>query len=545
MKRVGSSQHWRVSWENSPNIEEIGEGKTLTFAVGNLSGRLRYSEGLTTGSPETLGKDALKTSGSFAVVRVDDESVTVVTDLGGSIPVLWGDGPKGIAVGTRSQVVAHRSGLEAMDQVSAVDYLMHRSICYPYTWFEKIRLLPPGSVSKISAEGIEVHTYWEPTEPDKIYESSDVNDWASQMRDRVGAVVQQSMKEATKARVFFSGGHDSRAVASLVPEGVECVLTTVLDRKNREYRLARRAAQALGRPLEWVPRPENYYRRNIAERIRSIGLGWDFRHAHFSGSISRSFEDADALIGGYASDSIFKTYYMSNVEERRGIRPNRLLPPRPNEIEVLKQSETESDWFKAKLVQTVIERRTEHHQRLKKMRPLTAGNWHALWPLSNLSAYAQYLSELRIGPRVIEPFLSSQVYRLAANMPDACRVEGRAFRQAFSEEMGLAGWVPVSYGGVPRLGGHVGEFVASMIGRMRLLKRTLAPSSGTQGPWTPDHYGWLPVNPEKHFGKADTKRMKERLGCLLAEGETPDVFLGSESPSSEAAVRALSLAVDS
>lgn len=536
-----NTRNWKIVWHPSGNIEQLRVKDAPVLFVGTVMGDLRNSKGLKTGDAETLANDALDSNGSFAVVIPGEDDITVVTDAGGSIPICWGQGPKGAAVGTRVHEVAGQCGLETLDEVSAVDFLMHGTICYPFTWFEGLQLLPPGSVCRIHRDGMEVLTYWKPTEPENIYGPCDVDTWAKRLRSKVATAIQGGVKDAGKVRVFFSGGNDSRAVTSLVPDEATCVLTTVLDSPNREYRLAKRAAWALSRPLEWIPRPEGYYRKNIIERISSIGPGWDFRNVHFTGEISDHFNDSDVALGGYLADTLFKTYYMSNVEQRRGWRRQRLHSPDPDKISILQQNVLSAKWFREDLRRGVVKRRNKHHERLKSIRPMTAGNWHGLWPLSNLRAYAQYLGELRMGPRIVEPFLFHKTYQLASRIPDTCRVDNRVFRRAFAREMGMAGWLPVSYGGVPRLGGNVGELLGSLIGRARLVRQKIAPSTGTQGPWTSDHHGWAPVKPSNHFGEKTSMRLMERLSRILADDREPYGFLCGTKSHGGAAVRALCL----
>ncbi|WP_263835215.1 hypothetical protein [Salinibacter sp.] len=541
---------WGVVWESSGNVEQLAPGAQIeggqgALVVGTLLGDLRHSEGLLSRDEQTLGQDALGSNGSFAVIIPGRQEITVVTDVAGSIPVCWTNGPDGVALGTRTHEVARLVGEETLDRTAVVDYLMHGSIVHPYTWFEDVRRLPPASICTIDEAGLRTYRYWEPTEPESIYKPCDAEDWGRRLRKEVQSSIVDALGDASKVRVFFSGGADSRSIGSLIPDDIECVLTTVLDSKNREYHLARRAAQALGRTFEWVPRPEGYYKTAVRERIEAIGPGWDFRHAHFLKGIRETFRDADVLVGGYSADTSFKDYYMGNVEEGRGLTLDSLSEPDPDEIDVLKKGEEFSEWFAPDLVAEVRERRQNHHRRLKEIRPMTAGNWHALWPISNAPHFPQYLGELRIGPRVVEPFLFQRVYRLAANMPDWCREDQRAFHHAFAKDVGLAGWLPVSYGGIPRLNGYLGQVVAKVIGRTRLLKRYINPPTGTQGPWTPNHYGWAPVAPEEHFRGAASHRMRDRLEGLLAEKTSSETFLSGSRVSNEAVVRALALAIGS
>jgi asparagine synthetase B (glutamine-hydrolysing) len=541
IKEIGG---WQLKWQPSGNLEELNSQQSSALIIGSMFGSLRQSSGLTTGDPRTLGCDALDSNGSFAIVIPREQEIVVVTDAGGSIPICYGDGPRGIAVGTRVHEVARQSGLETLDKVSAVDFLMHSTICYPYTWFEDVRFLPPGSVCTIGPEGMTAHTFWQPEEPDDIYESCDVAEWGKRLREEVSMVLKNSVKDEDKVRVLFSGGEDSRAVASLVPEEVECILTTVLDSKNREYRWAARAAKALGRPIEWISRPKGYYRSDIKERINTIGPGWDFRHLHFFGDLSNHFQDADVLLGGYLADTFFKTYHMANVEQEQGLTPDSLGKPMPDDIDVLRKGEKGSKWFSTDLVVEVRERRGDHHQVLKEIRPMTAGNWHALWPISNAPHFAQYLGEHRIGPRIVEPFLFSQVYRLAAEMPDEGRIDTRVFRRAFANSMGLAGWLPKGSSSVPLLGGCMGQVASFVLVKGREIKDALTRSESVKGSWTPDHNGWSPVHPANHFTETAQARMEKHLRTILAGGEV-SAFLRSDAVDDNAKVRSLCLALDS
>jgi hypothetical protein len=347
--------------------------------------------------------------------------------------------------------------------------------------------------------------------------------------------------------VLFSGGEDSRAILSLIPNSVDCTPTTVLNRRNREYALAHRAAHWLGYSLDLVLRPNSFYRTAIPERIETVGPGWDFRHTHFFGEIADALADADAIVGGYLADTLFKTYYMTNVDTYpRSRQPPRLRDPEPDEM-IVPIRESATDWLREDLVAMVGERRNEHHERIKKCRPLTAGNWHTLWPLTGQRfTYPQYLATLRAGPKIIEPFFFHRVYQLAARMPDPCRVDRRAFRNAFCKPMGMAGWLPDSSDRIPGLGGWAGSLFRHYRRQFRgsqLYKALFGEEKGYQKAWSPDHVGWTPVNPEEHFGDDGGERVRERLSRILA-GRNPRDFLQDECLADDVKVRALALGYD-
>lgn len=548
-----SKGSFRIQYTKSGTLTTLSHGGNLTAVVsGCLFGSLNDAATIDQASKQEVGRLALESDGSFAVFILREGSVTIVTDAGGSIPIYYAYGPSGFAVGTLVHHVAAASGCTTIDKVSVVDYLFNQTVCYPYSWYEDVRVVPPGSVCSFSEEEKQVHSYWKPVEPDNLYDRNcDTEEWGQRLRGQVQRAVHLGIEAKSRGRVMYSGGEDSRAVLSLVPDSFECTPTTVLDGgdAHREYELARRSAELLGRTLEWVPRPQGYYRSMIPERIARIGPGWDFRHTHIFGPVAEQFDNVEVVLGGYMADTLFKTLWMSNIRSRPW-RPDILLDPIPDKvIPDFRTGEIGQAALWSDLVAQSQRRRTDHHRRLKEIRPRTAGNWHQRFPLSNQPHYAHYLSTLRMSNRVIEPFLFHQSYQLAASMPDYCRVEQRAFRAAFAKGMGRAGMIMTSSGRVPKFsnGGVVGkavELVARYARGWPTIKRKLfTGDSVPQGPWPPDHSGWHPVQPEEHFDDQESEHARHLLRSILAKDQTSR-FWKNKKISKGMRVRALALGFD-
>jgi len=532
-----------LRYATTPNLEVISHQSQLTaLSIGCLFGPLHDAELLAQESVPALKRAALRSNGTFAVALPRDGHVTVVTDAAGSIPVYYAHGQGNWAMGTLVHHVATASGRTTVDNVSAVDYLLNQAICYPYSWYEDVFLLPPGSICRLDENGLTVDTYWQPREPSDIYDrNADAREWGARLRDKVAAAVELGIEGQTRSRLMYSGGIDSRAVLSLIPDAHECIPTIVLNKQNREYRLARRGAQLLGRSLEWVKRPKDFYRSAIYERIDRIGPGRDFRHTHITGPVAARFEDADVVLGGYHADALFKTYDMSNVRERLG-RPSVLQPPRSDVVKMTQFDTAEAAYFRADLVEAARTRRRAHHKRLKELRPLTAGNWHPLWPLSGQSyGYPHFLSCLRMNAQVIEPFMFQQTYLLAAEMPDPCRVDAEAFRHAFAKGMGLSGWTPTTGHVLPRLGPRVGSVYRLL---HRALWKGVKTLRGTDdweaGAWTREHEGWHPVTPKECVPEESLPFLLENLSGLI-DGIRTDTFFEESSVRDSVRVRALGL----
>lgn len=517
----------------------------MAVIAGVVFGPLAERKRLLTADGDGLGALALESEGSFAVARLGGDGVVVVTDAGGSVPVYYADGPRGTAVGTLVHHVAAAAGCTEIDEVSVVDHLLNATVCYPYTWYEGVRMAPPGSVLAIWDGAVESRCYYTPREPDDLYAPCDMREWGEALRTTTASAVRAGISGKASGRVMYSGGADSRAVLSLIPDTFPCVPTTVLDAAegNHEYELARRSARALGRELEWIPRPEGFYRSGIEERIDLIGPGLDFRHTHIFGPIAERFADVDVVLGGFMANSLFKTFYMANVERRGSLLPDRLLAPGPETIG-RPEFESELTAFWNERAAAVRKRRVRHHERLKQFRPRTAGNWHRLWPLSNAPLWPHYMACQRMGTTVVEPFLFNQSYQLAARLPDRGRIEGRGFRRAFAREMGRAGYVRTTSGRIPRLrrrgiGGAFARVLTRGLRSIDSVKRRIVGEEVPQGPWSPDSGGWVPVRPENHYSPSGQRTLRERLGSILASSQVPR-FFESESVPDDMRVRALS-----
>lgn len=392
--------------------------------------------------------------------------VRVVTDHAASIPVYYHQSRDHVAVGMTPWEVAKTLPIRRLDPVSVADFLINGTVCYPHTLFEDVFVAPPGATTDITTKGVESASYYLPREEVGLSAS---HEWGECLRSRVDQVLSEGLRDSTcKVKVLFSGGEDSRAVASLLRGRADIELVTFADGYNREVRLAEQAAKALGLPLQFIKRPPEFYRKDIELRTQLIGGAFDVRHTHAWGVLADSLRDADVLVGGYGADTLFKSAGLGNVtRQRKRLAPEKLQYPYPTKPVGIGAGSLQP-WLNNEIGGEVDRRRLRHHERLLEFRPTTAGNWHTLWPLgSQRLAYAHYLALRQIGPVVIEPFLAPQVYRLAAVLPDVERTDRKAFRAAFRRPMGRAAWIPGSSGDLPGLGGYPGRFVRSAVYRSR------------------------------------------------------------------------------
>jgi asparagine synthetase B (glutamine-hydrolysing) len=505
---------WR--WREAAALEELGGSRRPVIACGTLGGPLRAAVRRPGASAEDLAAAADRSNGWFAVLCAHEGGVRVVTDAGGSVPVFCAAGPAGFAVGTRALDVARAAGRTVTDAASLADFMSNGSVCHPYTWYEGVRVLEPGSVSTVTAGGTDAVPYWEPREPRGVNDArGSERGWGEALRTEVRAALDLGLRGAGSARVLFSGGEDSRVVAALLPRDLDVRLTTVLDARNREYRLAQRAAGTLRRPFEWVPRPPGFYTTDLARRVALTGAAADPQYVHVFGAVAERCVGVDVLLGGYLADTFFKSVYLSNVRRLR-FMPETLGPPRPDTIMGLEFALDGRDLL-PDLAEEVTRRRRAHQERVRALRPLTAGGWHDVWPLGpHCIDYVYHTACRAVGPRVVEPFFAHRVYRLAAAMPNSCRLERAAFRHAFLRDLGHAGWLQTSKGYRMRLGRRGGALTARAALIWRHRADQLTGRVGAQGAWTPDV---VPLEVEGHLTASEASRALEALGGVLRDGD--------------------------
>jgi hypothetical protein len=157
---------------------------------------------------------------------------------------------------------------------------------------------------------------------------------------------------------------------------------------------------------------------------------------------------------------------------------------------------------------------------------------------NHTDTFPHYSACLAVGPRVVEPFLWHRVYRLAAAMPDSCRVNRTAFREAFKEALGLSGWLSTSSGRRMRLNSAADAFVAQVTVSLRSRWDRITGQLGRQGPWSP---AVNPLDVDQRLNAQEMRNVVAMLEPLVEDGD-PVAFLRSPAVPYAVRLRAITLA---
>lgn len=315
--------------------------------------------------------------------------------------------------------------------------------------------------------------YWLPYE--KINFTS-IEDAAEALREGIKRHVDTITKSMVKSAQFISGGEDSRVTLGLMPKHLQIDGYIFLDNNNREGRIAKKVANAHGANLEIGFRKPFHYIRIAEEANALIGTGHQYLHCHTL-SFDKIFDlkEYPSVFGGYLSDSLLKGAY---ARKTRFINKIKILPERWLKGE--KQSDpVKSDLFEQGVLTDLHNRRTQHVNRVRSIRPETVHEWFVLWPASMRKTIPNHYCNRRLFPSY-EPFMSHEVIQISAAIPTVWKLNRKLFYKAFKPCFVNTKWIGHANGGLPYFGFLVNGTLQTIVKSIRKLR---GEKENTEGPW--------------------------------------------------------------
>ena len=202
-----------------------------------------------------------------------------------------------------------------VDYVSIIDYMLNRSITYPFTFYEEIKEIPFASTITINYSSSKIHfdqkPYWQPScRNDEV--CSDQKYLSEKLNNSIISSISERLSGLKDIGIFLSGGIDSRVIAEVISQNyrdlnVRCF--TIYDSYNYEVEIASSVCDKLG--FEHIPllRNEEYF-PSLIKSTHDLEGG----HCHFEWASYLGFNtivnnhNLDAVFGGYMSDSLLKLH---------------------------------------------------------------------------------------------------------------------------------------------------------------------------------------------------------------------------------------------
>lgn len=458
-------------WRDNDFLTDKNQKTTATQAILErwLTGKADWSEDL---------------SGPFTVFIVDkaNKKLHCATDLMMFIPIYKYQVEENIVLGSHIDMVAKSAKqLDAIDEVSVADFVLHSYVTYPYTIYKNIYQLAPASIHTYRLENNQYSEqrkeYWLPLEKNP-YES--INEAASKLSTSLNHYIERVTSNMAEVAQFISAGEDSRSIAGMLPKRLKRHAHIYVDSKNREFKLAEHVAEAYSCDFHYILRSQTHYLDILPVASSIVGSGQQYTHAHTLGLVKESGADKHlAVFGGYASDSLLKAMH---IQKAKYCSKFPFLP----ELELTNENRTnpvKSLFVKNNILLEIDKRRKAHMDYIQTLRPTSYHEWFMLWPYSMREA----MPNLSINRRLFasyEVYTSKDVVKISAAVPTQWKLNRKLFHKAVKPALADSKWIQHADGRLPYFPWYVNSFLQLPRWSKRIPKKLFGSESKVNdGPW--------------------------------------------------------------
>lgn len=398
-------------------------------------------------------------SGPFTIFIVNKKSgeLFCYTDLMMFIPVYQYIDDTKLCLGTHVDAVAKISGKNNnIDDASIADFILHGVVTYPYTIYTHLFQLAPATEHNYSIKNSkninQRNSYWEPLE---VNPYKNIDDAAIALRVGLTNYIERITDNMTEVGQFLSAGEDSRSIAGLLPSHLKRHAYIFVDSKNREFKLAKRVANAYDCEFHYILRDPMHYLYILPDASKLIGGGQQYTHAHTLNLVKECGANKHlAVFGGFISDSLLKgvNTKKNKINEKILFLPEFFINHR--EIEV----PDNIGFFNNEVIDEVIQRRLAHFEYIKGLRKESSYEWFYTWPISMKVNLPNISVNRRLFPSY-EVFASKEVVKVSATVPIQWKLNRRLFHKAFNSSLKASKWIPHSDGRLPYYPWHYNSFL--------------------------------------------------------------------------------------
>ena len=168
--------------------------------------------------------------------------------------------------------------------------------------FREVCAVPSGSIFRLGRNGECDKNRWYKFRH-KVNKDLSEKEWVELVADRLVLAATRIGRICREPAIFFSGGTDSRLVASAMrASGVNPLLVTLTGSRNLEVLVARLASKALGLKHVLVTRDRHWYLRTLPRTVYENGGSYVWTHGHFSAAaelVQRNIGSDVFLLGDF------------------------------------------------------------------------------------------------------------------------------------------------------------------------------------------------------------------------------------------------------
>ncbi|MCD6362366.1 MAG: hypothetical protein J7M38_16025 [Armatimonadetes bacterium] len=264
-------------------------------------------------------------NGSFAVAVIDERlgQLHLVTDRLGSVPVYYAEGPPFLfATGMRA-IQAFPGFSAEVNPDRLMEHLILSAVPGHVTYFDRIRMVPSGTVLTWDGRKSRLEHYWSPVFT--WHENTSADECGDNIARAMQAAMRRICARSDRCALMLSGGLDSRTIAAASPVPLQC-MTMHLAEDALEVMTARRVARTLGHSHRFVELP-NTYPLELLETGTLLSDGMKAFH-HSQAIYLRDVlveTEAEIVLNGQLLDVLFSGACLP-LMRRRGMA--RFAPPR-------------------------------------------------------------------------------------------------------------------------------------------------------------------------------------------------------------------------
>jgi asparagine synthase (glutamine-hydrolysing) len=253
-------------------------------------------------------------NGMFGLALWDSrqKELVLARDPFGIKPVYYVDRGDRILFGSEIKAILTDPAIpRAVDEVALDDFLTFAFVPAPHTLFQGIKKLPPGSLLRVTREGVVHQRFHFPTVKS---EARSEEEWLEALRAAIEAAVRRQMIADVPVGAMLSGGMDSASIATLMSRlSKESVHTFTVGFKGHfaldELVAARRSAELIGSNhheisvsakeyAEFLPRSLWYLEEPVATSS-TLAFYWVCRLAREHVKVALTGQGADEPFAGY------------------------------------------------------------------------------------------------------------------------------------------------------------------------------------------------------------------------------------------------------
>jgi len=427
-------------------LEFHGEWGSLGISINDLNTNYSFSNDtyivVALGNPNTL--QDLKTkitpelfdkkndwseiiNGPFLILVINKKTnyVNILTDLMSFIPLYKYNNSENILMSSHIDLLAELTNqINNRDELSELDFILNGAVTYPYTNYNEIKQLPPGTEFKVKDNHtLSENQYWGPYENNT---NLNINDSALKLREILEKDIDQIMKNDDNIAHFLSGGEDSRVISGLLKEKVKDSYV-FLDSYNREGKIANKIAKIYNSNLTIKYRDQSYYLDILKQCSKLVGSDTEYKHGHAFKYVQEcQLTEYDYVFGGLFSDALLKGSHINQNKIRQKLL---FLPQKKSNnstIELLPK-----DLFSKKAIDKLNKRREQHMHFIRDYRDNSTHEWFELYPASMNNNVGNYHVNRRLF-NSYEPFLSNEIVKFSSTTPQKYKLNRRVFNLAFN-----------------------------------------------------------------------------------------------------------------